>query len=32
VLAELKGRMQDESNEKRMVAALNKTINKMEAN
>jgi Prenyltransferase and squalene oxidase repeat len=32
VLAELKGRMQDESNEKRMVAALTKTINKMEAN
>jgi hypothetical protein len=32
VLAELKGRMQDESNEKRMVAALTKTINKMETN
>ncbi len=32
VLAELKGRMQDEANEKRMVAALTKTINKMEAN
>jgi hypothetical protein len=30
VLAELKGRMQDQSNEKRMVAALTKTIRKME--
>jgi hypothetical protein len=31
VLAELKGRMQDESSEKRMVAALTKTVRKMEA-
>src|SRR5207244_5176737 len=32
VLAELKGRMPDEKSEKRLVAALNKTIGKIEDN
>src|SRR5713226_230461 len=32
VLAELKGRMSDEKSEKRMIAALNKTIGKIEDN